>query len=128
MKNKIALIVLSGLTLGIYSCTKDHASKSVSIDCTAVTSADNTYNNRIGAILNNSCGTGPGCHDIDNYQGNGNIRFDTYQTAKESFQNKPTLCTIKQESGCLPMPQGAPKLADSLITYLQCWAENGYAQ
>lgn len=128
MKIKFLLLVMAGFLAGMYSCTKDQTGKPVSVDCASVTAADNTYNLRISALLNNSCGTTPGCHDVDNYQSNGNVRFDTYETSKEGFQNKSALCTIKQTSGCVAMPQGAPKLADSLITYIQCWAENGYAQ
>lgn len=128
MGNNFYLLIVTIVLLGIYSCTKDQTGKPVSVDCAAVDASANTYNLRVGTILNNSCGTATGCHDVDNYQSNGNVRFDTYETSKDGFLNKSALCTIKQTSGCVAMPQGAPKLADSLITNIQCWAENGYAQ
>lgn len=128
MGDNLCLLVVTVLFLGLYSCTKDQTGKSASVDCVAVDATANTYNLRVGTVLNNSCGTATGCHDVDNYQSNGNVRFDTYETSKDGFLNKSALCTIKQTSGCVAMPQGAPKLADSLITYIQCWAENGYAQ
>lgn len=108
-----------------YSCTKDKAKPPLSSSCTGVDAATNTYNIRIKAILDANCGYG-GCHDAGT--ASSNVILDSYTASKAAFQNRNGLCTIKQTGGCLPMPQGQPKLADSLITYIQCWSESGYAQ
>lgn len=108
-----------------YSCTKDKTQKPVATTCSGVDSASNTYNLRIKGIMDNNCAMG-GCHDAAS--ANSLVILDTYAATKNSFQTKTCLCAMKQDGSCLPMPQGADKLADSLITYIQCWTENGYPQ
>lgn len=108
-----------------YSCAKDKAQPPTDIDCTTINQSANTYNLKVKAILDNSCAA-IACHDpIFGYNG---INLATYDGAKAAFQTKDVLCTVKHLQGCAPMPKGAPKLADSLIAYLQCWAENNYPQ
>jgi hypothetical protein len=108
-----------------YSCTKDKAQQPPVNTCASVDSATNTYTLRIKGIMDNNCASG-GCHDAGS--ASSNVILDTYAATKNSFQTKPCLCAIKQEGGCLPMPQGGAKLADSLITFIQCWSDNGYPQ
>ena len=107
------------------SCTKDKAQQPVSVVCSGVDSAANTYNLKIKPILDGNCGYG-GCHNT--ITASSNVILDNYADSKTAFLSKRALCTIKQEGGCLPMPQGYDKLADSLITYIQCWSERGYPQ
>jgi len=108
-----------------FSCTKDKTKPPLSASCSGVDSLSNTYNLKIKAILDANCAYG-GCHDAGS--ASSSVVLDSYLATKSSFQNKPCLCTIKQSGGCLPMPQGSDKLADSLITYIQCWSERGYPQ
>lgn len=120
----IALALVAVLSLGIDSCTKDKTPPPASVDCATVDAAANTYNLRIATYLNNNCAFS-GCHSTGSAVSG--VVLDNYTSAKEAFQSKDALCTIKHSSGCAPMPPGG-KLADSLITYIQCWAENGYQQ
>lgn len=108
-----------------YSCTKDKAQQPLSVVCTGVDSATNTYNLQVKTILDGNCGYS-GCHSTAT--ASSNVILDNYADSKSAFQNKDALCTITQTGGCLPMPQGYDKLADSLITYIQCWSERGYPQ
>lgn len=124
---KLVLLCAVLVTIGFYnSCTKDKAAPPLSMECTGVGSATNTYNLQIKTILDANCGYG-GCHDATT--ASSQVILDSYLASKTAFQNKNALCNIKQEGGCaLLMPQGQPKLADSLITYIQCWSERGYPQ
>lgn len=120
--------VAVGIILLLGSCAKDKAAKPPDIDCTTLNQnqiSTNTYNLQVKTILDNSCAS-VGCHDA--LFASAGVNLATYDGSKAAFQNNNVLCTVKHGQGCLPMPQGAPKLADSLITYLQCWAENNYPQ
>ncbi len=75
--------------------------------------------------MDGNCAT-IGCHDA--IFASGGVTLTDYSNTKIAFESKSALCTIKQSGNCLPMPQGGAKLADSLITYIQCWADNGYAE
>ena len=118
-----ALCVLSVVLL--FSCAKDKAQKPADIDCSTIDQSANTYNLNIKTILDDNCASA-GCHDA--IFASSGVNLATYDASKAAFQAGNVLCTVKQEQGCLPMPQGGSKLADSLITYLQCWSENNYPQ
>lgn len=125
MQKLWSLMVVACLVL-VYSCAKDKAAKPTSIDCANVNVDSNTYTLKVKQIFDASCT--PGCHDALYYTFSGNVKLDTYQDVVNTFNTKDVLCTIKQEQGCVAMPDGQPKLADSLITYIQCWSENGFKQ
>ena len=125
MKKIVWLASVLVIITGYYSCTKDKAQQPLSVICTGVDSATNTYNLQIKPILDGNCGYS-GCHSTAT--ASSNVILDNYADSKAAFQNKDALCTITQTGGCLPMPQGSAKLADSLITYVQCWSERGYPQ
>ncbi len=110
--------------LFVCSCTKDRTSAPVPPACAGVNNAANTYTLNVAAILNYNCAYS-GCHDAISHE-NG-VDLSTYSTAVTAFKTQTVICSIEQD-GCVPMPNGQPKLADSLITYLVCWSENGYAQ
>lgn len=124
MKNFAWILVAFVVTTGYYSCTKDKAAQPVSANCVGIDS-NNTYNLRIKTIIDGNCAY-VGCHD--GTYASGGVVMQDYTGTKSAFTNKNALCTIKQDGNCLAMPQGSDKLADSLITYIQCWSENGYAQ
>lgn len=109
----------------INSCAKDVADQPSDVDCSTVDAATNTYNLRIKTIMDNNCAMS-GCHD--NLTKESGVNLSNYAGTKTGFVSADALCTIKQEQGCVPMPDSSPKLADSLITYIQCWSENGYPE
>jgi|ERR1043165_8611645 hypothetical protein len=127
MKKFLWLTVVLFVICFYYSCTKDKTQAPADTTCIAVDSTTNTYNQRIKLILDANCAY-VGCHDAQFHSGG--VILATYNDAKTAFENMDALCSIKQEgaSQCEPMPQGSPKLADSLITYIQCWAGNNYPQ
>lgn len=111
--------------LVVGSCAKDKAAQPPSVDCSTIDKALNTYNLKVKTIMDDNCASA-GCHDA--IFASAGVNLATYDGSKAAFQAGKVLCTVKQEAGCLPMPQGGAKLADSLITYLQCWSENNYPQ
>lgn len=125
MKKFVWLSAIFGCICLYSACTKDKTQQPVPTTCNGIDSATNTYNLRIKSILDANCAA-VACHDA--IFGNSGVILDNYANSKNAFETKNTLCAIKQESGCNPMPQGAPKLADSLITYIQCWTQNGYPE
>lgn len=126
MRKLVGLGVFIALAVFIHSCTKDVAQKPTAIDCNGVNADSNTYNITIKPILDNYCAYG-GCHDA--FTKESGVNLSDYSNVVSAFENKSALCTIKHESGCgVGMPYNDPKLADSLITYIECWANNGYAQ
>jgi hypothetical protein len=125
MKSYLLLSLFVLTALGIESCSQDKAALPTTIDCSGVNASTNTYNLAVKPILDFYCAYS-GCHDAaTNSSG---VNLEGFAAAKNAFEAKDALCTVKHEQGCSPMPQAAPKLADSLITKIQCWAENGYQQ
>jgi catabolite regulation protein CreA len=109
----------------VSSCAKSKADEPSTVDCTTVDQATNTYALKIKGIIDPNCAT-VGCHDAIFYSSG--VKLSDYDGVKAAFETQDALCAVKQEQGCIAMPQGATKLADSLITYLQCWKENNYPQ
>ncbi|MDB5282161.1 MAG: hypothetical protein JWO06_1236 [Bacteroidota bacterium] len=120
---------LSALVFGFislyYSCTKDKTSNPVTVDCTGVNAATNTYALNIGPnITDLYCAYAP-CHDHATNQSG--VDLSSYNSTVDAFKSKNVICSIKG-NGCLLMPNGGPALADSLIKQVECWAQNGYPQ
>ena len=113
--------------MSYYSCTKDKASLPVAPgNCTA----NDTYNLRVKAIMDNYCNQPQGaCHDAT--AGQMNVYLYDYATTKAAFTTTtPSLspmCAIKDQ-GCVRMPYQLPALPDSVITHLDCWISAGYPQ
>ena len=127
MRKYILPFIVMVLFLFCYSCTKDRTTVPVPAACTTVNAKTNTYTLNIQNILANNCAYS-GCHDgsvplssVDN------VYLASYSGTVSAFKTQNALCSIEQD-GCTPMPNGYPKLADSLITYFVCWSENGYTQ
>lgn len=107
------------------SCTKDVALKPEAIVCSSIDSSANTYTLKIKSILDSHC-TDSGCHDAV-FASDG-INLTTYADAKSAFESGEVMGAVMHEQGFIAMPQNKPKLADSLIAYLQCWKNNNYPQ
>ena len=120
-------IIISAIILciAVFACNKtssnpDYVANAV---CTGTTP---TYNTNISSIINTSCATS-GCHN-DATRKSG-ISLQGYSNASSQFKNNSkNLASINHGSGVDPMPQGAPKLADSNIKKLECWVKNGTPQ
>lgn len=125
MKKIYHILIVALALFSAESCTQDKAALPNTIDCSTVDANTNTYALAIQPIMAGNCSYA-GCHSTADAASN--VILEGYAATKSSFETKPVLCTVKQMGGCSPMPQGSPKLADSLITKLQCWADNGYAQ
>jgi hypothetical protein len=106
------------------SCTKDQTKPKQVLDCAAINTLDNTWNLSVKNIMDNSCAL-PACHDASSA---GQINLLSYSSAKTAFQTRAMLCAIKHEGGCITMPLGRPKLDDSLIAKIECWAGNNYPE
>ena len=85
-----------------------------------------TYNLRIAQIVQNNCATGSSCHG----SGAGSLEMTNFAQTRAKAQSPAAqfYCRINHNAGCPPMPQGAPKLADSLLTYLDVWKLKNYPQ
>jgi hypothetical protein len=130
MKTKLLAAMVMACLILCYACSKDKAQKAQAITCNGINVDSNTYNLRIKAIIDGNCAdpNTPGCHDLAWYSGALNVPLYDYPTTINSFQTKNVFCSLNRQSGCFAMPRDKPKLADSLIAYLQCWADNGYRQ
>jgi len=106
------LIIFFGVALLIFSCKKEKAAAFV---CTEEVS----YSNEIRPLIEMNC-TVSGCHDAS---AAGGYDFLSYEEVSSNADR--ILETIQHGSGVSPMPQGAGKLADSLIQKFYCWKENG---
>ncbi len=122
MKKLLLFTVVALFTLFYNSCTKDKTP--VPPDCTQRDTL-NTYTKSVKEIMDNHCAIG-GCHDdATAFSG---VRLDTYENTVDAARNNPKFFCVIDHS-CTPvMPWLLPKLADSLITKIQVWKENCYAQ
>lgn len=109
----------------IWACAANKADEPQPISCTTVNVDSNTYTLAVKPILDANCATFA-CHSA--VVAESNVNMSAYAPAVAAFQNKDALCTIQHSEDCIPMPDGQAKLADSLITIIQCWAENGYKE
>jgi len=121
MKN---LIIISILLLGLSSCLKHKTIKPVEVvinDTTGFPCGDTvSFSNAImSQILTPSCNTA-GCH---NSSSAGGYDLTTYNTV--NINADIILNAIQQNNGLTPMPLGASKLNDSLITKFNCWLQQG---
>jgi hypothetical protein len=79
-----------------------------------------TYSGRVLPIIQNYCLS---CHS--QAQGSGGIVLEGYVNIRNSAVAGSLLCAIRHASGCSPMPQNSPKLAESDITAIQNWVDAG---
>jgi hypothetical protein len=122
------ILILSTALIGIYSCTKE---KSVMPDDTISPKTQITqelcdttpasFSADINPIIQASCAI-PGCH---NTTGAAGIKLTNYSEIKSQAELNRFLSSIKHESGFSNMPKSANKLADSTITKIECWINNG---
>jgi hypothetical protein len=120
---RLFLFLAIALSVGFYnSCTKDKVAAAP--DCTQADSV-NTYTNSVKPIFDTYCALG-GCHFGSSSQDG--VQLDTYEgSVKAARSDTKFFCVI--DHTCMPyMPDQQAKLADSLITKIQAWKTNCYAQ
>jgi hypothetical protein len=111
------LIIIVALS-ATQSCSKDKTQTSLICDSTKTY----TYTADVKPIFDVNCAT-IACHSSI-VQASG-INLEDYNNSKQFTQNGKVLCVTKHT--CTPvMPQGAPKLSDSLIQVVECWAAKGF--
>ncbi len=77
------------------------------------------YQLQIKPMIDQNCSTS-GCHDASGQAG---VVLLSHAQVDEHADH--ILKTIRYQSGFVPMPQGASKLADSLIQQFACWINQG---
>ncbi len=121
-KQRFSLLLVFATLMGslfVASCKND---EETTIDCTGVTA---TYTTDVKPIFDASCATA-GCHD-SNTKAHG-LDLSTYVGSKEGAINHEVVCSIEQNSGCDPMPEGGDKLSDAQIKKVRCWIQSGTPQ
>lgn len=108
----VAFLFAFGLILS--SCTSDKITPTPSA-CPDIVS----FSTQIQPMINANCATS-GCHNVS---GPGIPALTNYSEVEANAES--ILTVIRQENTPSPMPQGAPKLADSLIQQVACWISQG---
>lgn len=117
MRKLVFLPIIILLLIGwVSSCTQDKAIIKVPTTCDSTKAS---YARDIKPIMNGNCNFG-GCHD-----GHTQSPDLTTYTGCVSGVNGNVICRIQITCG-LVMPQGGPKLADSLISKVVKWKTDGY--
>ncbi|MFN8297827.1 MAG: hypothetical protein U0T75_01880 [Chitinophagales bacterium] len=125
-KFSFAAVAVVALLFFAASCSKekDNSKYFDQVSCNEADDTLNHYDGKIKTILNMNCAKG-GCHDAASHEEG--INLSNYASAVTGFKDN-ALCTIYQDAGCKPMPEGSPKMSDATIHDLTCWAKNGYPQ
>ncbi len=115
---KKALFIVGSIFI-LSSCLKDKTTEYTQPSPT--TCSDTVYFQAeiMGEIMNVSCNT-TGCHDAGT--GSGGYVLENYTQVSESAT---VLAGVMNYTAGLPMPQGSPKLTDSLLQKFDCWIEQG---
>jgi hypothetical protein len=113
----ISIILLAGFVCG---CTRDKTTVPDIFVCNNAV----TYTNVVKPIIDSNCAS-LGCHSGPNSSG---IMLDSYLGVKMSFSQGDAFCTVEHDSACkaMPYPIGTPKLNDTQIARLRCWANYGF--
>ncbi len=122
---KLNLLFLLSTIFLLGQCTKDESSplpkeNNTSSTLTYCDTVTVSFSSQIQPIFNQNCSTS-GCHDSNTAAAG----YMTENYTEISSNAAKYLKTIKHQAGCSPMPKFQPKLADSLITQLECWISQG---
>ncbi len=79
-----------------------------------------TYVANIKPILNESCN---GCHGPAKKRGG--LDFTIDEVLYSEARSGKLVCAVKQNKGCVAMPQYNPKLSDDKIKMIECWVNSG---
>jgi hypothetical protein len=115
----VTLCILSAVVF--FACKK--AATPTTYTCTGIAAA--TYTNDIKPILDASCATS-GCHSASKKAAG--YDFSTYTGVKEHVGHNAFMGSMQHLSGYNSMPQGSPKLSDSILQKISCWITAGSPQ
>ena len=117
MKKYIKTVVASVLVASaIQSCTKANVTDYTVDNCSDTIH----FATEILPLMVQNCATS-GCHDA----GTQAAGYDLTTHASISGSASIVLSAIRWEGGTVPMPQGNPQLADSLVNKFSCWINQG---
>lgn len=125
MRNVFLFLLVS---LAVLSCNKEddegteNSDYIESTDCTGVTP---TYTADVQPLFDTKCAYS-GCHAGSNAAHG--LNLSGYNNAKNNFNEHNTLCAINHDGSCDPMPIGMPKLTDTEIKTITCWAKNNFPE
>lgn len=105
------------LFITILSCRKDKVEEVVPVE--EECPEERSFSQEVLPILNNNCSTS-GCHDAGSQSGG--YVFETYEQVD---QHAVIMLSAMKHETSSPMPQGQPKLEDSLIQTFDCWIKQG---
>ncbi|MBL4706585.1 MAG: hypothetical protein JKY54_18800 [Flavobacteriales bacterium] len=117
LRTSLALVsILFVLSFSFSSCKKDKAEQLIITVCDTTSVS---YSLEVAPIIFSNCLTG--CHNSVDLSGT--YAFENY--AQIAANIDAIVCVINHDLSCAPMPKFAPKLADSSVLKITCWAENG---
>ncbi len=101
------------------SCAKDTTPEPEVVEVDVCDSIPKSFATDVQPIFDNNCVS---CHNAANNFANG----QSWETHAEIAANIESILTaINHEPGKTPMPYQLPKLSDSLIQVIECWAADG---
>lgn len=116
------VLILMLVNLLVASCTKDKSDEIVIPPLNFCDTTVVSYANDINPIFQTNCAIS-GCHDASTSAAGNN--WEDYTEVSSKINS--IICAINHSPGCIPMPRpiGSPKLPDSTIQMIECWAEQG---
>jgi len=118
------ILAITGVIVSLNSCYYDNEHYLYSggnTECDTVF----TYSNRIKSITDANCAFS-GCHTATNPAGS--IPLTSYQEVRAGIEVVGMLCSIRQESGCSPMPKNRSQLSPCDIQAFEKWRDLGFPQ
>lgn len=121
-KATIVLLLMQIPIVFFFACTKDQADSPAPVVQGLCDTLPATFAADVQPIFTSTCAV-QFCHD--NSTAASGYDFSAYAGISAAETNPTIMCAINHSAGCSPMPQGGPKMADSLIQKIECWIENG---
>ncbi len=121
-------LAFTAIAITFSSCKKENThtqgtTNADYINATDCSGSSPTYTANVQPILDTKCATS-GCHDIA--FASGGLALEGYDSTKTHFNQHKILCAINHNSDCGAMPKSQPKLADTEIKTITCWAKNSF--
>jgi hypothetical protein len=117
--NTKSTIFLALLGLSLLSCTSDSTSDLISLEPIPEQVG---YAKDVKSIIDNNCIS---CHGSNPISG-GNLSLTNYVQVRNSVLNDGLIQRMRLEEGnSLLMPQGGPKLPNTIVNIVQKWKDDG---
>ena len=113
------LLIIPTLFLLITSCAKDQTPEPVVVEPDVCDSIPKSFSVDVQPIFDTHCVS---CHNAANNFANGQS-WETHAEISANIDN--ILTAINHQAGATAMPYQLPKLSDSLIQVIECWASDG---